>query len=135
MSKVFPPCVEKILSKAQEGQNLIHTERLFILWFLNALKYPEDKIINVFSTLPDFDREKTAYQVKYAIKKGYTPYSCKSLKSYTLCMASKYKDDLCLKGFYSRRQDTQKEILHPLAYVRIKQYRTSRESKNQNNNS
>jgi DNA primase large subunit len=133
ISKIFPPCTKEILSKAKEGQNLIHTERLFILWFLNALKFPEDKIINVFSTLPDFDREKTTYQVKYAIKKGYTPYSCKSLKSYVLCMANKYKDELCKKGYYSRTQDKQKEVLHPLAYVRIKKYRMSRESKTPKN--
>ncbi|MCK4381556.1 MAG: hypothetical protein KAW51_10490, partial [Candidatus Lokiarchaeota archaeon] len=41
ISETFPPCIKEILSKAQEGQNLIHTERLFILWFLNSLKYPE----------------------------------------------------------------------------------------------
>ncbi|MFX1314181.1 MAG: hypothetical protein ACFFHD_16460 [Promethearchaeota archaeon] len=125
LSDSFPPCIKEILSKAQEGQNLIHTERLFILWVLNALKYPEEKIINVFSTLPDFDREKTAYQVKYAIKKGYTPYSCKSLKSYTLCMASKYKDDLCLKGYFSNKLQEQRQISHPLFYIQFKQFRSS----------
>jgi len=124
-SGVLPPCIKEILSKAQEGQNLTHTERLFILWFLNALKYPEDKIINVFSTLPDFDREKTAYQVKYAMKKGYTPYSCKSLKSYTLCMANQYKDVLCLDGYYSRKLLVQKQISHPLFYVQYKQFKSS----------
>lgn len=122
ISKIFPPCIKEILSKAQEGQNLIHTERLFILWVLNALKYPEDKIIDVFSTLPDFDREKTAYQVKYAIKKGYTPYSCKSLKSYTLCMATKYEDKLCIDGYFSNKLQEQRKISHPLFYIQYKQF-------------
>ncbi len=122
ISKIFPPCIREILSKAQEGQNLIHTERLFILWVLNALKYPEDKIIEVFSTLPDFDREKTAYQVKYAIKKGYTPYSCKSLKSYTLCMATKYGDKLCTDGYFSNKLQEQRKISHPLFYIQYKQF-------------
>ncbi len=121
-SKIFPPCIKEILSKAQDGQNLIHTERLFILWVLNALKYPEDKIIDVFSTLPDFNREKTAYQVKYAIKKGYTPYSCKSLKSYTLCMAAKYKDNLCLDGYFSNKLHEQRKISHPMFYIQYKQF-------------
>ncbi|MFX0153724.1 MAG: hypothetical protein ACFE9Q_04275 [Candidatus Hodarchaeota archaeon] len=120
ISESFPPCIKEILTKAQEGQNLIHTERLFILWILNALEYPEEEIINVFSTLPDFDREKTAYQVRYAIKKGYTPYSCKSLKSYTLCMASKYKDKLCLEGYFSKKLQEQRQISHPLFYINLK---------------
>jgi DNA primase large subunit len=128
ISESFPPCVKEILSKAREGQNLIHTERLFILWFLNSLKYPEEKIINVFSTLPDFDEEKTAYQVKYAMKKGYTPYSCKSLKSYNLCFAKQYKDKLCLEGYFSKLQNEQKTISHPLKYIEVQQYRSSRNS-------
>jgi DNA primase large subunit len=124
ISESFPPCIKEILTKAQEGQNLIHTERLYILWILNALKYPEEKIVDVFSTLPDFDREKTAYQVKYAIKKGYSPYSCKSLKSYTLCMANKYKDKLCLEGYFSKKLQVQRQISHPLFYINLKQYKS-----------
>ncbi|MFW9900823.1 MAG: hypothetical protein ACFFDY_06005 [Candidatus Thorarchaeota archaeon] len=134
ISELFPPCVKEILSKAREGQNLIHTERLYILWFLNSLKYPEEKIINVFSTLPDFNEEKTAYQVKYAIKKGYTPYSCNSLKSYNLCFAKAYNDKLCLEGYFSKLQNEQKIISHPLRYIEVKQYRNSKKflrSKNQ----
>lgn len=126
MGEILPPCIKEILTKAKEGQNLIHTERLFIVWFLNALEYPEEMIVEVFSTLPDFNREKTAYQVKYAKKKGYIPYSCQSLKSNILCMASKYKDKLCLEGYYSKIQEKQRKIAHPLAYVRIQQYRTTR---------
>ncbi|MFX0002056.1 MAG: hypothetical protein ACFFAA_00010 [Promethearchaeota archaeon] len=134
ISEVFPPCIKEILSKAQEGQNLIHTERLFILWVLNALKYPEDKIIDVFSTLPDFDREKTEYQVKYAIKKGYTPYSCKSLKSYTLCLATKYEDNLCLKGYFSNKLQEQRQISHPLFYIQYKQFVLSIKTKAEKTN-
>lgn len=122
ISENFPPCLKEIFSKLKEGQNLIHTERLFIVWFLNALKYPEDEIINVFSILPDFDRDKTRYQVRYAIKKGYTPYSCQTLKSYSLCMAKKYKDKLCLEGYYSKKYDVQKQISHPLFYTQFKQF-------------
>ncbi|MFX1531610.1 MAG: hypothetical protein ACFFBC_10900 [Promethearchaeota archaeon] len=129
----FPPCIREILKKAGESQNLIHIERLFIVWFLNALKFPEEEIINIFSTLPDFDREKTTYQVRYAMKKGYTPYSCESIKSYDLCFAKKYKDDICIKGYYSRTQEKQMELSQPLNYTRIKQYRKSRELKTSNN--
>ncbi|MHA2130572.1 MAG: hypothetical protein ACW99L_11410 [Promethearchaeota archaeon] len=128
----FPPCIQEILSKVKEGQNLVHTERLYIVWFLIALEYPEEEIINIFSALPDFNRDKTGYQVRYAIRKGYTPYSCKSLKSYNICMPKKYKDEICLKGYYSRTQEKQIELSRPLSYIKIKQFRTSRKSENIN---
>jgi len=80
IQKLYPPCVIEILKKAGEGQNLVHHERLFIVWFLLALNYPVENVVNVFSTLPDFDREKTNYQVEYAKKKKYTPYKCSTLQ-------------------------------------------------------
>lgn len=126
MSEILPPCIKEILSKAKDGHNLIHTERLFIVWFFNALEYPVETIVDIFATLPDFNREKTEYQVKYAKKKKYTPYSCQTLKSNGLCKAIEYKDKLCLEGFYSKIQEKQRELSHPLGYVRIKQYRSSK---------
>jgi DNA primase large subunit len=126
VSNSFPPCVNEILSKAKEGQNLIHIERLFLVFFLHALNYPVDKIIDIFATMPDFNREKTAYQVNFAKKKGYTPHKCTTLKSLNLCMATKYKDDICLNGYYSRKADVQKKITHPLFYVQLKQFRASK---------
>ena len=131
-NEVFPPCIKEIIKKAGEGQNLIHIERLFIVWFLNALKYPEEEIIDVFATLPDFDRDKTTYQVKYAIRKGYTPYVCKSIKSYNLCYAKQYDDEICLKGYYSRTQEKQMELNKPLRYIDIKQFRLSKKPKDPN---
>ncbi|MHA1986867.1 MAG: hypothetical protein ACW98D_09530 [Promethearchaeota archaeon] len=134
VSKFLPPCIQEILAKVKEGQNLVHTERLGIVWFLNALKYPEEEIINLFSALPDFDRDKTGYQVRYAIKKGYTPYSCKSLKTYSLCMAKKYKDELCLKGYFSKKYNVQKNISHPLFYVQFTQFVSAVKKKKEKNN-
>lgn len=133
ISKSFPPCIKEILSKAQEGQNLIHNERLFIVWFLIAINYPVDIIVNIFSTMPDFNREKTTYQVNYAKKKKYTPYQCSTLKSLNLCMATKYKDELCLKGYYSKKQEEQRNITHPLRYINVMQYRASRKKYKSNN--
>ncbi|MBD3213648.1 MAG: hypothetical protein GF311_13650 [Candidatus Lokiarchaeota archaeon] len=127
ISDMFPPCVKHILSEAGEGQNLSHNERLFLTFFLHSLEYPVEKIVNIFSTLPDFDREKTTYQVEFAKKKGYTPHSCQTLKSLNLCKAVKYKDDLCLNGYYSKKLDEEKKIRHPLFYVQFQQYRVSKQ--------
>ena len=125
----YPPCVIEILKKAEEGQNLVHHERLFIVWFLLALEYPVEKVVNIFSTLPDFDKDKTTYQVEYAKRKNYTPYQCLTLKSLGLCMADKYKDEgeLCREGYGSKDPAERKKIKHPLFYVQLKQYRSERE--------
>ncbi len=132
ISTYLPPCIKEILSKIEEGQNLIHNERLFIVWFLIAVNYQVDTIINLFSSMPDFNREKTAYQVNYAKKKKYTPYKCSTLKSFNLCMAKKFKDKLCLEGFLSRKLNEQKYITHPLFYVKFNQYQNSKRSRTGN---
>ncbi len=129
ISKDFPPCIKDILLKAEEGQNLTHIERLFITFFLNALDYPEDEIINVFSTMPDFDKKKTEYQINFAKRKGYIPHSCATLKSLNLCMAVKYNDQICLEGYFSKKLDTKKTLAHPLFYIQLKQYRGSKKIK------
>jgi len=124
---LYPPCVKEILKKMQEGQNLIHNERLFIVWFLLALEYPVEKVVDLFSTMPDFDREKTVYQVNFAKKKKYIPYKCLTLKSLNLCFDVKYKDKLCLKGYAGET----KKINHPLTYTRIRQYAASKQENNE----
>ncbi|MFX1314101.1 MAG: hypothetical protein ACFFHD_16055 [Promethearchaeota archaeon] len=125
----FPPCIKEILIKTQENQNLMHVERLFLVFFLNALAYPIDEIIDIFSILPDFDRDKTKYQVEFAKKKGYVPHSCQTLKSLNLCMASKFKDDLCLNGYFSKRDNEQKSMSHPLFYLQFMQFTKKTQSK------
>jgi DNA primase large subunit len=125
MLLLYPPCVIEILKKAEEGQNLVHHERLFIVWFLLALEYPVENVVNIFSTLPDFDRNKTTYQVEYAKRKNYTPYQCSTLKSLGLCLADKYKDEgeLCREGYGPKGLAERKKVKHPLGYVQIKKYR------------
>jgi DNA primase large subunit len=82
--------------------------------------------VDIFRTSPDFDESKTEYQVKFAKDKGYDPHSCSKLKSLALCKAREYKDEICLEGYYSRTQEEQKKIKHPLSYVSIKEFRNSK---------
>ena len=35
--KDLPPCIQEILSKLEEGQNLVHNERLSLVWFLDDI--------------------------------------------------------------------------------------------------
>ncbi len=128
---LFPPCIKEIITKAEEGQNLPHIERLFLVFFLHALNFPNESIIELFKGLPDFDRKKTEYQVEFAKKKGYTPHSCVTLKSLNLCMASKYNDPLCLNGYMSKQYNEQRSLKHPLFYVQYHQFKKSRIEKKQ----
>ncbi len=132
-ASVYPPCIQEITSKAKEGQNLIHTERLLILWFLLALNVPIEDIVKFFSTMPDFDQEKTTYQVNFAKRKGYKVYLCETLKSLDLCRANKDKEKICTEGYYSKTQEKQRKIRSPLQYVHVRQHRNRRGSKNKNN--
>ncbi|MBN1801474.1 MAG: hypothetical protein JW891_08210 [Candidatus Lokiarchaeota archaeon] len=125
-SEFFPPCLQEILTKAKEGQNLVHNERLFMVFLLHAINYKLDEIVNIFSNLPDFDESKTRYQVDFALEKNYTPHKCDTLKSLHFCKAKEYDDELCLKGYYSKQADQQKFISHPLTYITIKQYRNAK---------
>jgi len=131
-ASVYPPCIQEIRSKAKEGQNLIHTERLLILWFLLALNVSVEDTVKFFSTMPDFDQEKTTYQVNFAKRKGYKVYLCETLKSLDLCRANKDKEKICTEGYYSKTQEKQRKISSPLQYVHVRQHRKRRESKNKN---
>jgi len=42
-------------------------------------------------------------------------------------MKEKYKNTLCLEGYGSKELTERKKLKHPLAYVRIKQYRDEKE--------
>lgn len=122
ISTIYPSCMKEILSKAKDAQNLTHIERLVILFFLLALNYPVEEITRVFSTLPDFDKDKTTYQINFAKKKGYIPHACETLKSLDLCMARKADDKLCLEGYTLKSTGMKKFINHPLSYVRRKRF-------------
>jgi len=84
--------------------------------------YPVEEITRIFSTLPDFDKDKTTYQINFAKKKGYIPHACETLKSLDLCMARKANDKLCLEGYTLKSTGMKKLINHPLSYVRRKRF-------------
>ena len=122
LKESFPPCVMEIFRKIDEGQNVIHIERLFLVFYLHALQFSIEDIVNLFTKLPDFDRKQTEYQVEFAKKKGYSPHSCSTLKSLGLCKAKEYNDKLCLEGYHSKKYDEQRKIQHPLFYLQMKQF-------------
>ena len=88
----IPPCMKKILSDLQKGVNIPHTARFAITSFLLNIGMSVDSIVELFSSAPDFDEEKTRYQVEHiAGQRGkgseYICPSCETMRTYHNCCA------------------------------------------------
>ncbi len=92
-SRGLPPCLEDLLGRISNHEDLSHTERVVVASFLLNKGVGVEEVIKTFANLPDFDEEKTRYQVEHLAglrgsKKKYSAPSCKTMRSYGLCRAS-----------------------------------------------
>ncbi len=105
----FPPCISYILSNLKEGVNVPHSARFAVTAFLLNAGLTEDEIIEIYKNSPDFDAERTRYQVEHiAGGKGgvrYTAPSCATMRTYGNCVGN---DELC------------ERVSHPLSYYKLK---------------
>ncbi|MCZ7405541.1 MAG: DNA primase regulatory subunit PriL, partial [Candidatus Methanoperedens sp.] len=104
----FPPCMVHALSNAKGGVNLPHSMRFALVSFLLNIGMNTDGIIELFKVSPDFDEERTRYQVMHihgATGTAYTSPSCATMITYGNCFG---KEALC------------ERISHPLNYYRRK---------------
>lgn len=87
----FPPCMSQILEDLQSGVNIPHTARFAITSFLLNINLDVEQIISLFSSAPDFDEEKTRYQVEHIAGDKGTEYdcpACDTMKTYHNCYAN-----------------------------------------------
>lgn len=107
----LPPCMKEIMRMIQSGENVPHMGRFSFVAFLHSLGATRDDILKMFSTAPDFDEEKTRYQIDHITGRisstKYTPPSCDKMRTYGLCPTE-------------RMDDTCRNVRHPLAYYRKK---------------
>ena len=104
----FPPCIKSMLSQVSVGINLAHSARFALTSFLLQINMPVDDVIGLFNTSPDFDEERTRYQVEHiagASGTKYKPPSCATMTTYGNCPG---EDELCKRirhplGYYERR--------------------------------
>jgi DNA primase large subunit len=105
----FPPCIKAILSNLREGINVPHTARFAVTSFLLNIGLTVDEIIELYKNSPDFDEERTRYQVVHISGEmgstRYTAPSCSTMRTYGNCIDS---DDVCEK------------IVHPLSYYKLR---------------
>jgi len=94
-----------------------HTGRFAIVSFLHTIGLNADKIMELFSTAPDFDASKSEYQVRHITGEisgtEYSPPECSTMKSYGICYNP---DRLC----------QQEWMTHPLKYYRSTKRRKDR---------
>jgi len=100
----FPPCMKTLIADIKSGKNIPHSARFALTSFLINVGMDVEDVISLYSTSPDFDEEKTRYQVNHIAKsrgETYTPPSCSTMRTYHNCFNP---DRLC------------KRISHPLGY-------------------
>ena len=107
----LPPCMKEILTAIQAGENVPHMGRFALVSFLNSLKLNIHEILQLFSSAPDYQEDRTRYQVEHitgaSSSTSYKSPGCDKMRTYGICPSEKM-DDLC------------KEIYHPISYYREK---------------
>lgn len=115
MPDCFPPCMVHALSNAKAGVNLPHSMRFALTSFLLNIGMKAEGIIDLFKVSPDFDEERTRYQVMHiqgSTGTTYTSPSCATMITYGNCFG---KDAMCDR------------ISHPLTYYRRKAWMLKKE--------
>ena len=103
----LPPCMKDILSAIQVGENVPHMGRFSLVAFLSSLKLSANEILKLFSSAPDYQEDKTRYQVEHitgaSSSTEYKCPGCEKMRTYGICPVDKM-DDIC------------KKVRHPLSY-------------------
>lgn len=110
--EAFPPCMQAIWNGIRNHLNVPHMGRFAIVSFLHTLGMSSEDILRYFATLPDFDVNKSRYQIEHITGQigatQYTPPSCAKMQTFGICPLEQ-RDEICLY-----------EIHHPLTYYRKK---------------
>ncbi|MCD6447764.1 MAG: DNA primase large subunit PriL [Thermoplasmata archaeon] len=102
----FPPCIKNLIAAVKAGINVPHVGRFTLVTFLNAVGMDIEEILKIFASSPDFNAEKTRYQIEHITGRisgtVYATPKCDTIRTWGLC----YPDEYC------------RNIRHPLFYYR-----------------
>jgi DNA primase large subunit len=101
---------EQIVQALTTGANLTHAGRFALTTFLHTIGMDVPAIAQLYARSPDFDAERTMYQVEHITGRGgsgteYNAPACAAMKTTGICIRP---DVLCEK------------INHPLSYYKLK---------------
>ena len=108
--QAFPPCIQSLIAALSSGMNLTHAGRFSLTAFLHNIGMDTVAIAQLYARAPDFDAEKTMYQVEHITGRGgtgtdYTTPSCAAMQTTALCV---------------KRNAFCERVNHPLSYYRMK---------------
>ena len=106
----FPPCMQALIAALTSGTNLSHAGRFSLTTFLHTIGMNVSGIAQLYARSPDFDPEKTMYQVEHITGRGgsgteYNAPACAAMRTTGLCV---HRDPLC------------ERVAHPLSYYTVK---------------
>ena len=106
----FPPCMQALITALGAGTNLTHAGRFALTTFLHTIGMDANAIGELYARSPDFDPEKTMYQVEHITGRGgsgteYNAPACAAMRTTGLCI---HPDILC------------ERVNHPLSYYKAK---------------
>lgn len=115
----FPPCMQALVKALTAGVNLTHAGRFSLTTFVHTIGMDVPAIAALYARSPDFDPEKTMYQVEHITGRGgsgteYTAPACAAMLTTGLCV---HKDPVCEK------------VNHPLSYYRTKKRELAKQKK------
>ena len=117
---LFPPCIKRLISLQNEGENLSHEARFAMTAFLHKSGLSEEEIISVFSKAPDFKEDLAKYQIEHIIGDlsgtEYMVPNCDTMKTNGICYDP---DSLCEQEWMS----------NPLIYYSFKKRKSKEGSK------
>src|SRR5512145_1046882 len=106
----FPPCMQALITALTAGVNLTHAGRFALTTFVHTVGMDVPAIAQLYARSPDFDPEKTMYQVEHITGRGgsgteYTAPACAAMRTTGLCVN---RDQIC------------ERVNHPLSYYKGK---------------
>ncbi len=106
----FPPCIKELYDTIASGRNVSHIGRFALTSFLINIGMTTKDVVNLFSSVSDFNERLTRYQVEHIAggrgsRTKYIPPRCDTLRTHGVCHSM---DAIC------------KRIRHPLTYYRRK---------------
>ena len=66
----FPPCMQALITALTAGTNLTHAGRFALTTFVHTVGMDVPAIAQLYGRSPDFDIEKTMYQVEHITGRG-----------------------------------------------------------------
>ncbi|MDD1704491.1 MAG: DNA primase regulatory subunit PriL [Methanoregula sp.] len=115
----FPPCIHALITALAAGTNLTHAGRFGLTTFIHAIGMDTRAIAELYGRSPDFDAEKTMYQVEHITGRGgssteYSTPACAAMRTTGLCLN---RDALC------------ERVNHPLSYYKVKKREAKKEAR------